>query len=305
MNCDDFERHWEQLVANTVDGSNREAMVVHARTCQACGDRMAMYNEVQRSTQRAVESQPLPPGIAQEAADHAYQSKYGVGVDFNAPTPTSPDGTRMAARIGSFSPQTIATSLGALVIGFLLGGGGGGGGQAAPNPLQQIQNLQMLLGRGGRGTGAYEMMMMSQMMNGNGSRGLFPAFSPAIKIIFLVVALMWITRSRIWERLFPAKLPVGIQVARWTAIVAAIVGIARCGGYALMTGLMMTRGTQGGTFGGNAPDGVTWMFRLIQFVDQIWAFSFWLTILILMMTVAEHLTKAFIPQDLVSQKKRS
>lgn len=297
MNCDDFREQWERLVANTIDDSNRGAMVAHARTCKECGDRLAIYDEVHLATQRVVESQPLPTGIAEEAANHAYQSKY-AGVELNAPASTSSsESTKTIPMIGSISAQTIAWVLGALIVGFFLGGRGGG--QATPNPMQQIQqlqNMQMIYG-GGRGGNPYEAMMMSQMMAANAGGGLLPAFNPTIKVIFLAVALMWCTRSRLWKRLFPAKIPLGIKAARWMALIAALVGLARCIGYASMTGFTMTQGTQGGVFGGNGRDGVGWMFQSLQMVDQLWAITFWLTILILVMTVADLLVQALVPKD--------
>jgi hypothetical protein len=123
-------------------------------------------------------------------------------------------------------------------------------------------------------------------------RGL-PQITNTIRTVFFVFLLLWVTRTKVWETVFPAGVPGGIYVARWAALLAAILGLGRCAsGIYVTLRLFMTMGS--GRGGGQTPQYLQdWVPSLVA-LEQLWAIAFWLTLMIVLFTVANRLTLRFV-----------
>lgn len=285
MNCNDFENSWSGLVCKSIDDETRGAMAAHAKICEACAGRWSLQQDVDDTLQRLVAAQPLAANTAEKAANHAYQSRFGAVIDFGKSERTVVN--QQYAQSDRW-PRNVSLLIAfvAAVFGYLLGSG-----RSEPNLVQQLYSAQRMYG--GRGGGnPYELMMISEMSGFGG--GFLPNVTSTIHVLCLATILVWVTRSKLWSRVFPSKLPPGLHAARWLGLIAALVGIARSLGYAYAT--FTVRSMSGGR--GTARDDLSWITNSLSVLDQLWGIGFWLTIIILVITVFEQLVQGVLSSDM-------
>jgi hypothetical protein len=82
------------------------------------------------------------------------------------------------------------------------------------------------------------------------------------------------TRTKVWNVIYPKRLPAGLLVARWLGVIAIMCGVARflCNlffVFSLISGIGSSR-----PFG---PGDGEFLFGVSMIIDQLWWLSFWLT----------------------------
>jgi len=284
VNCDEFAAAWQQLVTNTVAIPTKNAMRNHANECESCGKRWRTQQLVEDTMQELVSADPLPKSMAADTASDLYQERFGSAVDFRS-TVTQHDG-ESGSSLGSnqmiSKNAAILFALGAALLGYLMGSGSSANATGPQAMMQQLYSLNAY-GRG-RGGNPYEMMMMNNLTGGS-SGGIFPAVSETVKTACLIAVLLWITRSRLWSRFFPAKRPGGLTAARWFGLIAALIGIARCVAQAYVSYTLMSMKNRGSGGSSDLP----WFLSTLSTVDQLWSIAFWLTIVLLATTVIDRI----------------
>ena len=308
MDCEEFNRNWQGFLADVLDSSTQSAMVVHAKTCDVCGPRWFGRQELDTTLGAVLEAHRLPKEMADNIAKDAFQEHFGAAVapeaEYSAATiPTAEhveskleyvdttdsinEPQTMTGPFKQNSQQsTIMFIIAAIagVVGYVLGGSGAGG-----NSMQRMLNMQMMYG--GRGmSNAYEAMMISELMGSGGGagRGILPTMTSTVHVICLAILLIWVTRNRVWHYLFPARLPFGIQVAKWLALITALIGLARCLCFMLVSLFMFNQMQRGS-------GDMSWIASSVGFVNQLWSIAFWITLLVIVLTCVDQYLKSTFP----------
>lgn len=224
----------------------------------------------------------MPKDLAVSTANETYQARFGSAVALG-----SSKATGRGESSGGLQPALVLSLvLGAGMLGYLIGSGRG-----QSSPMQQLMSAQMMFG--GRSQNPQEMMLVSELMGVGGGRGFLPPITVAVQTACLAVALVWLTRSKLWTFVFPSKLPIGVRVARWLGLVTALLGAGRCFGYVYASLTLFN--TQGS---GRGVADLGWVTGSLTQINQLWAGAFWLTILILILTSAERVIQsAFAMSD--------
>ena len=282
MTCAEFARDWNRFVSNSLDDETRTLMEQHARICHECRKKVEDHKELGTAIQTVLETQKLPPEIPEQVTQSAYQKKFGTALNVNPlHSPQNAPATMLKA------PMLVALLFG-LIIGYVVSGNG-----------SQMSLPQQLALRGMPRYGSndfVEMMMYSEMMGGGvfGFSGSgMPSFSTTMRVLFFVCFLIWLAKTKLWETLFPAGVPVGVYVSRWLAILAAILGLAK----ASLTGLMSGVGliATGGR-GASVETEIQGWLPTLMVLDQLWSIAFWLTLTILFFTAANQILLRYANQ---------
>jgi hypothetical protein len=236
-----------------------------------------------------LEDQTLAPDLADEITRKVYRQHFGTS--FSAAVPPANGEPGISLKTSGVS-LLVAALLDGLVGYFL----------AWPRSqsalAQQLAYAQMLGARSPRG-GVSELMLYELMggspVGGEGTlgRGL-PQITNAVRIVFFVFFLLWITRTKVWNVALPTGVPNGIYVARWVALLAAILGLGRC-----VSGIYITLRLFAGMGGGGRQTSMSiaqWL-PLLGVLDQLWAIAFWLTLMVVLFTLANQLTLRFVRQS--------
>jgi hypothetical protein len=288
MDCNDFSTHWNALVAKTLDDATKESMGEHARSCRDCGKQWDAHHELSTTIQSVLEDHKLPPNLADDISRKVYQEHFGTALSAAVLSPNSALGI-------SLKTPGVALFLAALMgglVGYFLAGP-----RSQSALSQQIAYSQMLGSRPPQG--GFSELMLYGMMSGNpvGGTGILgrglPQITSTVQVVFFVFLLLWLTRTKLWNAFFPSGARGGIYVARWVALLAAILGLGRCVGGMYMTLHLLTA-----MDGGSQPNSRSlsqWSLSL-SVLDQLWAIAFWLTLMIVLFTVANQLTLRFVGQ---------
>ena len=283
MTCDVFADRWSALISQTASSSDVEKMAAHADECSACGVRWSQYVEVEEALKAIIEAHPVKPDMAREIAHEAYQDHFGVDIveasDMSEPT-NIPEQTN-----SPFNDATlphVSTMLLIALVAALLGYVVGGERNSAPtNALQQLYTMQLMYGGGRQNINDLMLMMDSNGALG-GAGGLLPAVTSTVRAACLAVILFWVSRSRLWKRIYPSKLPLGLHAARWLALVAVLLAAAKCASGMYFNVMTATLGP-GNSVGADSLAG------LVRLSNQLWGLAFWLTTVVLLLVAVDVL----------------
>jgi hypothetical protein len=251
MNCDDFFIRWNSHVAGTLEPWRETEMQEHSRACPGCGKRWTEHDELCTAVDNVITAHRLPANLASSVLG---KLKFPAVTRAARPSEAGPASGLPASAV------SLAAAIGGLVLGYMLGGGGG---QSSFEQLTQQALYGEMYGRGAGGSGRL--------------LGLLNAMDVA-QVVLGVVILLWITRTKIWEVLFPVNLPNFVRWARWLAIPACLLGALR-----VFCGLMMlaSAGVNAISMSGSQDLGM-WLTGA-TFLEPLWSLGFWLTLWVLLL----------------------
>jgi hypothetical protein len=281
MNCDDFAANLKALAADTLDEVTKASMEEHARRCRDCGTAWDEHQQLCTTVQSVLEAHKLPPDLAEDVTGKVYQERFGASFG-----PVGPRSDSIPA-IPWKSPSTslLLAALAGGLVGYFLAGP-----RSQSALSQQIAYAQLLGPRSARGGSSelmlYELLGASALGTGGAmGRGL-PQITGTIRTVFFVFLLLWLTRTKVWNAVFPARVPGGIYAARWVALLAAIFGLGRCASESYVSLRLFGAMGRGGP---NSQLLEQWAPSLV-ILEQLWAITFWLTLMIVLFTLANRLT---------------
>jgi hypothetical protein len=247
-----------------LDAAGRTALAEHAQSCVPCGRRLREQEELQTTLSSLFEGKRFRPELAADMAERLYHEQYGTSLNVAAISPPVAPGTPPHA-----SPVLL----------LLVGAAGA---------------LLGYMAAGGRSSNATEMLTLAAFAD-SGPHGLSmlaalggAGFADIGRSLFLLFALAWVTRSSVWNVVFPAKLPNGLIYARIFAVPVLLVGFLR-----LVINTLATVGMLGGRMGfgrsfSGLRDELQLIFMLRSVFDLLWTVGFWIAVFILLFTLVNH-----------------
>jgi hypothetical protein len=223
----------------------------------------------------ALGSTKIEPRQLKAMADTLYAAQFGSAVDLKPMAALAP------AQAAFMAPALIGAGVG-LVAGYLFWGG-----TSQNSQFEQLLMQQWLLSGGG------------PLPAAPGLRGGIGTAGGVARDIFGICLIIWLSRSQIWEAIFPLALPRGIQLARMLAIPLVIAGVISV----LAGTILVTSITALGTIGPTI-DGAIGFGGALLLLDATWRYGFWLLIFLLLFSVLENLILRHVRPTEVSQGPR-
>ena len=212
--------------------------------------------ELEPTLQSVLESDILPTDLGQSVASKAFAKRFGSSFS-RPPTEVAP-ATRSL-------PWLIVAALAGALVGYVVLPSQSSGFNA------QIALAQLMGNRGLRGNPGLGLL----------SNPLLPASTETFRVLFLVFLILFVTRSQIWTKIYPARLPVSLVVTQWLALIASLFGVARVA-LGTFVALAMFSGEQALTRG----PGEAGVLSIGLLVDQLWWLCFWLAALAIIFFLA-------------------
>ena len=145
-----------------------------------------------------------------------------------------------------------------------------------------------------------ESVVFSQMFGDNKSGGLtiaLPRVNSTIRVIFFIFVLVWIARTKAWETAFPKGIPAGVRTARVVCALAGLMGIAKCAVELYLTYLFFS-----GALTKAVKESQTWLYGIMQLLDQLWVLGFWLTLILIAFSVGNLFSNRLATKHALSQQ---
>ena len=221
--------------------------------------------ELEPTLRGVLENYALPKDLGRKVAERCFAGKFGSTLH--------PHG-RAPALIGNSLPWLLVAALAGALIGYV-----GFGSQISLG--NQLMMAEVYGGRGPRGGIGLGVL----------SSGILPASAATLRVIFLVFLILFVTRAKAWRMIFPQRLPAGLVVARWLAMLAALFGVARVVSGIFLAVLLfgdLSLSSRGRSSGGGFVAGVAFL------LDQLWWVTFWVAALAVLLVAVNLWTQRYL-----------
>ena len=273
MDCNTFQAQFPLSIAVDPSPVDRKLLADHAAGCPPCRKTLQEWEDAQRALESSLGSNTTEPRRLQSLSETLYAERFGSALELNRPLIS-------ALHFGSLGRFLIGGAAG-LLAGYVVWGSA-----EQNNQLTQLMWLeQMMMGRFGGG-----------FAGGPGAMALLPGaigtVGNVIRDIFGIFVIVWLCRSRLWDYLFPVKLPKGIHMARLLSIPLVMIGIVKILNSALM-GPSLALGWGATTILQEIP----MLGGIIMFVNATWSCGFWVVLFLLLFTAIENLSLQYVQSE--------
>ena len=258
MDCTGFTTHWSGHVAEALPVAVEADMLEHSRSCVPCGRRWRQQQDLQAALASVIEAH-RPPDICERIVERHKLPE----LHRSRTTPTTRPATGTTVR-GWWWPVLAAQVLG-LIMGF---------GLARYSGFAQQGWMQMEMLRGGSPGGLGWTLL---------------AGNEVLWTVLGVLLLLWLTRSKVWETLFPVKMPNSIVVARWMAVGAVVLGAMR-----VLCALMLALTAWFNAIAATGRQDLALWVLLLQVLSPLWSLAFWTALMVLLFGVANELAPRYL-----------